>query len=388
MSKPRVLLLSNWFSPGYKGGGSQAAATNLVQALEDEFNFLVITRDRDPGETEPFPDISAGKWNDRDNARVRYLNPAELNLTTINAILRETPHDLIHLNSVVSLPFAAYPLVARQFKAASASPLLISPHGEMAPQALMKKGFRKRFYIGGSKALGMFGDAHWHAATSHEEKDIRRVWGANARVSVAPILPPQHFCTVGETERPAKNAGKLNAVFLARIDRMKNLDLAIDVMASIPNTTLDIFGPIGQPDYWAECQKRIAASGRATSFRYRGAIPPSDVMPTLSRYDVLFLPSQSESFGYAILEALAAACPVLISDRTPWRELEHAGAGYDLPIGDPARFRTALLSLRDMDVATHGALRQRARSYAIAYLKNSPAKDATRKMYMAVLGGR
>jgi hypothetical protein len=41
-----------------------------------------------------------------------------------------------------------------------------------------------------------------------------------------------------------------------------------------------------------------------------------------------------------------------------------------------------------MDEVTHGALRQRARSYAIAYLKNSPAKEATRKMYMAVLGGR
>jgi len=258
----------------------------------------------------------------------------------------------------------------------------------MAPQALAKKQIRKALYIAAGKSLRIFRSASWHATNAQEKEDIQDAWGADAQVSVAPILPPQHTFPAEKAERPAKNSGELNAAFLARIDRMKNLDLAIDVMASIPNTTLDIFGPIGQPDYWAECQKRIAASGRATSFRYRGAIPPSDVMPTLSRYDVLFLPSQSESFGYAILEALAAACPVLISDRTPWRELEHAGAGYDLPIGDPARFRTALLSLRDMDEATHGALRQRARSYAIAYLKNSPAKDATRKMYMAVLGGR
>jgi glycosyltransferase involved in cell wall biosynthesis len=385
MPKPRVLLFSNWFAPGFKGGGSQAAATNFVRALRDEVEFYVVTRDRDLGESFPFRNVASSHWNDWAGARVRYLAPKELNFLSIEALIRQTPHDLIHLNSVVSLPFAAYPLVIRRFKTVRPTPIVITPHGELARQALDKKRGLKAAYIFGSKALNLFEGANWQAANVEEETDIRRVWGTDVNVSVIPVFPPHLSVDGNLPARPRRKRGRLHAVFLARVDRMKNLDFAIQAISTVPNTQLDIFGPIGQPDYWKECQERIVASGRSHDVRYMGILSPEEILPTLARYDALFMPSQNESFGYAILESLAAGCPVVISDHTPWRNLQLAGVGYDLPLHNPAAFHAALKELRDMDEVAHTKMRERAREYARPKLEAAQIKADCLALYKAAL---
>ena len=62
-------------------------------------------------------------------------------------------------------------------------------------------------------------------------------------------------------------------------------------------------------------------------------------MPALyATHDLLILPTQGENHGYVIQEALLSGCPVLISDRTPWRGLAALGVGADLPLEQPERF--------------------------------------------------
>jgi hypothetical protein len=50
-----------------------------------------------------------------------------------------------------------------------------------------------------------------------------------------------------------------------------------------------------------------------------------------------------------ILEALLAGCPVLISDRTPWRQLQEKRAGYELRLDQPDAFVEALEKFSAMD---------------------------------------
>ncbi|MGN6516061.1 MAG: glycosyltransferase family 4 protein [Rhizomicrobium sp.] len=349
--------------------------------MASEFEFFVISRDRDAGESAPFSNVLAGKWLDVDGARIRYLDPREQRLSMVRTLIRDTPHELIHLNSVVSLPFAAYPALVRRFNLASPAPVLVSPHGEMARGALSNKRLRKSLYLLGADAVRLFGDATWHAATVEEEADIRRVWGTRAKIEVAPVLPPQLPFFSAPTAHSPKVQGALRAVFFARVDRMKNLEFAIDLVSSVENVTLDICGPIGQPDYWAECQKRIATSARPQAFRYIGDMRPENVTAALSKYEVLLLPSQNESFGYAILEALAVGCPVLISDRTPWKALEAVGVGFDVPLDRPELFRARLEQLRNLDEPAHREIRSRGIGYARDYIANSPARDAMLAIY-------
>jgi glycosyltransferase involved in cell wall biosynthesis len=100
----------------------------------------------------------------------------------------------------------------------------------------------------------------------------------------------------------------------------------------------------------------------------------------------LLLPTAGESFGYVIFEALAAGCPVLISDRTPWRDLDRSGVGWDLPLSRPDLIRARLQRCIDMDADEHRAMSHRAREFALAYIarENSTASHAA--TFRAVLG--
>ena len=65
-----------------------------------------------------------------------------------------------------------------------------------------------------------------------------------------------------------------------------------------------------------------------------GEVKHEKLHALLHEYDVMLLPTLGENFGHAIIEALDAGLPVVISDRTPWRNLEQAGVGADLPLED------------------------------------------------------
>jgi glycosyltransferase involved in cell wall biosynthesis len=382
-AKPRILLFSNWFAPGYKGGGSQLAAVNLVRTLIDQFDFWVVTSDRDAGDTQSYG-VENGQWADVDGAHVLYLRPDLRRFCTIWSLVRSREYDLIHVNSVFSIVFAAYPLFARLL-AASETPFVVSPHGEMASPALAKKPFRKSIYLKLARAAGLFRRAHWHATSMLEKQDIEHIWGNSADVAMAPLLPPAEIAKDISRRRPPKTSGKLRAAFLSRIDRMKNLDVAIEAVSAVPDITLDIYGPIGQQDYWLECRARIERSARPEAFTYREGVNPGEVLGLLSQHDLLLQLSQSENFGYSILESLAAGCPVLISDRTPWRNLIEAGVGFDVSLSETGKMQDYLIKMRDLDETVHAQWRKRARTYALDYVKSSPAQAATRAIYAAAL---
>jgi glycosyltransferase involved in cell wall biosynthesis len=78
------------------------------------------------------------------------------------------------------------------------------------------------------------------------------------------------------------------------------------------------------------------------------AVSHEKVAGLFSTNHLFYFPTLGENYGHVICEALAAGCPALISDRTPWRGLERAGAGWDLPLESPERFRAAIQRAVDM----------------------------------------
>jgi glycosyltransferase involved in cell wall biosynthesis len=89
------------------------------------------------------------------------------------------------------------------------------------------------------------------------------------------------------------------------------------------------------------------------------------VPAALARYDFMILPTHNENFGYAILDALAAGCPVLLSDQTPWRDLEAAGAGWTIPLADPERFARTIEACVAMGPDEHARRSAAAHAYAL-----------------------
>ncbi len=152
-----------------------------------------------------------------------------------------------------------------------------------------------------------------------------------------PPLPDEGAVSNGMPEREANE--RLRLVFLARISPSKNLYLALRILTQVRSAVdLSVYGPIDDKAYWRTCQRLITELPANVSVRYEGVVAHSAVANILKSYDLLFLPTRSENYGHVIIESMLAGTPVLIADTTPWRDLEKAGVGWDLPLENEVQF--------------------------------------------------
>ncbi len=106
----------------------------------------------------------------------------------------------------------------------------------------------------------------------------------------------------------------LKIVFIGRISSLKGLHLLIDAVCKLPEEkiALYIYGQEGEDGYAMECKLKSISKN---NIHWMGTIPSEEVIPTLSRYHLLCLPSTfSEMSPLVIQEAFAAGLPVLASD--------------------------------------------------------------------------
>ena len=302
-------------------------------------------------------------------------------------ISRDTSASLLMLNSFFDREFTLPILWRRKLGLIPKRPILLSPRGEFARGALSLKARRKRAYIALAKRLALLDDVWLHATEAHEVEDIRRM-GLKCRGVIEAPDPRQWFACPPATapEGDISEERPLELAFLGRITPVKNVLFAIDAMAHVEAPArLDLFGPIADADYWCQCETAIAALPAHIQVRAHGALPHERVPETLAGYDLFFLPTLGENFGHAIHEALMSGLPILISDTTAWRGLEEAGAGWDLPLGDPQSFATHIDTVAALAPAARMDLRRNARDLAERRFHESQAVSAHRDMFLRVI---
>ena len=77
----RILTSVGYYLPGYKSGGPIRTIANLVDRLGDEFQFKIVTADRDSGDEKPYRNIKVADWNSVGNNNVEFT-VANANTTT------------------------------------------------------------------------------------------------------------------------------------------------------------------------------------------------------------------------------------------------------------------------------------------------------------------
>ena len=383
---PVVLILCDYYLPGHLAGGTLRALANMAERMGDDFQFMLMTRDHDLGILDQYECVIHGRWQRVGKVLVRYLPKAHLTPVRLASLIRETPHDILYLNSFFSAPFTILPLLLRRLGRIPKRPLVLAPRGEMAPSALALKSPKKKAYLFFGKTLGLWRDALMQASGEHERRHIINRLGRELKVLVAPDIPELPGPVSGLSVRPAKKTDSLSAVFLGRLARNKNLSGALEILSMVePPCSLDIYGPIVDQGYWQECLSMIKGMPKRHKVNYRGVTPHQEVSATLAAYDVLLLPSWGENFGHAILESLAAACPVVISDQTPWRGLQGAGVGWDLPLADIRQHAKALEEIAAMDQTQHDAYRRRAQAFARKYMLAAQTMELSKKLFHQAL---
>jgi glycosyltransferase involved in cell wall biosynthesis len=385
--KPTILAMTPAYLPGYKAGGSLRTLVNLVDRLCGEFDFRVVTLDRDFRETDPYPGVEQEQWTGVGNAQVYYMDPRRCTAGAIRALLEATPHELLYLNSCFHPGFTLNSLRLRRKERAAVPRVVVAPRGELGRGALSKRRLKKRAFLTVAKLAGLYRGVEWAASSESEAADIRREFGAGASVQIARDLMPANLELLLPEGGSGKRPGVLRVVTLSRISPEKGIKQAIGLLAALKgDVQLDIYGLIDDAAYWKECRALIERLPDNVKVVHRGALDYSDVLRVLGDHDLFFLPTLGENFGYAILEAMAAGCPVVISDRTPWRGLEEAGVGWDLPLEDAVAMAAALQRCVEMAGEEHAALSERARRYGLERLNDDDSVEQNRALLLAALG--
>lgn len=367
MIKPKkILIFSDWYEPGYRAGGPIRSVANLVKKLPHQFS--VITRNNDYDNDEPYQDIKAGVWvRKNENTRIIYLDPVRRRIKTYRKILKADRYDFIYLNSLFSYQFTLLPLLAAN-KQRNQGRIILAPRGMLKQGALSIKSHKKKLFLFLARLFGLYNGVIWHATSEHEKKEILATFGNKAKVRVAPNLVSDETPLI---KKEAKKSGVLRLVSVARISPEKNIHESLRFLQDTLHKgriEYHIYGATADPEYLNTC-KEIAAALPHVDVIFQGPLPHYMVSETISRYDFFYLPTLGENYGHAIVESLLTGTPVIISDRTPWKNLERRKAGWDLKL-DRILFNQILnhcLLLNDNDYQN---MSEGARRYGLSIAQN------------------
>lgn len=333
--KPVVLIFMGHYLPGYKAGGILRNIVNTIDNLCHEFDFRIVTNDRDLGDKRHYPDIKVNDWGQVGNAQVYYISPESASLQNLSSLVQATQHDILYLTSFFD-PLTVKILLNRKFRPTRFKPIIVAPFGEFAWASLGQKYLKKFIFIQLAKLFGLYDDIIWRVSSEYEVRDVVKVMKVRLDAfHITGDLPIKHApeMSLESASETTQDFGVLRIVFLSRIAREKNLHFALKILASVQSAVLfDIYGPAENKAYWNECQVLIAALPSHVKVNYLGNVHPHQVVQIFGRYDLFLFPTGGEAYGNVIAESLTAGTPVLVSTETPWRNLQRDGLGWDISL--------------------------------------------------------
>ena len=167
--RKRVLVCTASYLPGYKSGGPIRSIANMVAHLSSNFDFYVVTKDRDATDTERYPGVTPNRWYRVGNARVLYCS--SVRPSTLLRVSREVRPDIISLNSFQDA-FTRIMVLLRRWGAFGHTPTLLATRGEFSPGAMEIKRTKKTIYRHSTKVLGLHEHLLWQVSTQRERSEL------------------------------------------------------------------------------------------------------------------------------------------------------------------------------------------------------------------------
>lgn len=371
----KILTFSTFYFPGYKGGGPIKTISNLFSYGEKNMEYYLLTSDRDLGDSQEYSSVECGAWNALDNVDVFYVQTGLKGYKQIFNILRKSDYDLIYINSFFSFRFSIYPQLLAMFMKQK---IVLGPRGEFSDGALRLKPIRKKVFISVYKLIGLHYGTVFQASSKFEAEDIRKALGPKVDIQLAEDIGSQDFAKTVIT----RSSNALKGVFVSRISPMKNLLWALKTLKSCKDSVVyHIYGPIEDHKYWGECERVINDLPQHIQVEYKGELKPDQVILVMAKYDFFFMPTMGENYGHAIVEALCSGLPILISDATPWRDLQEKGIGWDLPLYNQDLFNFAIHQLALMTIEEHYQMRKHILLWARQMFSQPDSIEANLNMF-------
>ncbi|GGA76520.1 glycosyl transferase [Edaphobacter acidisoli] len=147
---------------------------------------------------------------------------------------------------------------------------------------------------------------------------------------------------------PTRTSSEVHIATVGNVRRVKGHDVLIKAAAEIvrhfPGTTFSIAGAVMEPEYFAELETLVRDLNLLGRFHFVGNI--TDLHEYLAAADIFVLPSRSEGFSNAIIEAMAASLPVVATNVGGNAEaVQHGTSGFIVPPDDADKLANAVIQL-------------------------------------------
>ena len=315
----------------------------------------IYTTNQDGNGELPVPTDRAEVWN---GVRLRFF-PIQhprfwgTSIPLARALKETIPAvDIVHIHSLYLFHTAAAALYSEKFH----TPYIIRPHGTLDPYIFQRHRFRKMIVelLFQNRVIKRAAGIHY---VTEEEKLLAEGYSHGTQGFVVPIgLEIEEYANSPANgslfSRFPELNGKKIILYLGRVNFKKGLDILVRAFSSVAKERDDVHLLIAGPDdtgYWTKVKEWLKKEAVDTKAIFTGMLEGEEKLEALHHSSVFVLPSYSENFGIAVLEAMACGVPVVISEKVNlWPAVVGAKAGLVAPC-DAAIFSRKILEILDDD---------------------------------------
>ncbi len=304
-------------------GGPSKAVIEMVAALREQGidAEIATTNDDGPNTLNHVPLQALTQFN---GVPVRFFKRFSPALSPVreyafsssfkNWLRRHIHHyDLVHVHAIFSFTSTYAMYLARK----RSIPYIVRTIGQLERWSIEQSPIRKKGYLHGIEKRNLL-----HANRVHFTAPSEQQQATELLPELTSMMVPLGINVPEELDDPRAELGHKYAIasgtkiiaYLSRIHRKKGLDLLLKALAQSPDTDWRLLiGGEGEGTYIDELTSLINTLKLNDRCQFIGFCQGDDKNQLLQGADLYALTSHSENFGIAVLEALAAGTPTLVS---------------------------------------------------------------------------
>ena len=351
----RILQFVPVYKPAWRYGGVVRCVSQLCEALSSQgVDVTVYTTDADGRRRLSVP---TDRETDVEGVPTRYFRHVRTPWGIDSVDLRRYIHQLIAHFDLVNLASVWQPLgiVVANAARRRGVPYVNSLHGTINPWAWSRRKTKHHLYWHSFERRCLARAAALHVTSNQEQAEALTLGvGLGQKFIVVPngLRVQDHRSDPSAATAFRKTLGippdRPIVLFLGRIHPKKGIDFFL--RATLPvwrrnrEWILTIVGP-DEDGHRAQLEKLVRDCGIRGNVRFHDSISGRLRIGAYGAAAIFVLTSHNENFGMSVVEAMAAAVPVLISDQVGISpEIAADRAGVVVPLEEPA-IRKALAEL-------------------------------------------
>jgi glycosyltransferase involved in cell wall biosynthesis len=345
-----------------------------------------LTTDHDPagdgGERKLWPAVANGAFRVYAHKWMHWYKVAPGLVPYLSKTVRS--YDVVHIHALFSFSSTVAAWIARWMGV----PYVIRPLGTLSNYGIgQRRRHLKRLSIALIERSILRSAAAVHF-TSRAEMEEAKGLGLSFRGVVISlgIEDEPHSAAERLVEAHQGVAGRKAILFLSRLDPKKNVEALIDAFASsddLKASSVLVIAGTGDRSYVDGLQARATAAGIRDRVLWLGHVEGAQKAAAFAAADLFVLPSFSENFGIAAVEAMLAGVPCVLSRGVAIASDAVAGGAAVVAEPEATALANAMCDTLRNETARK-AMGERARAFALINYSSCAMAHRLIELYDAI----